>query len=396
MHQLHRILFLAMAGWALWPLHLYNYLGFLLLVVGVLRGFSQLKPKLSVHWITALPAFLALLWYYMTPEMPVRASVTLTHAVHLAVMPLGLILYRPQAKNWTRDKMHFLRVYVAAVGVAFLYFNLRIALGWEWDNPNFGTLQTHDLQTIYRNHFISFTGHHPTYFSYLGWFATAVLAFVPEALPRRGLRWAAILLVFSGTLALGSRMPLMAAGVAFFVVRGKSLWSLPQFRYIFVAFGVLGFGLMYPRWEELKALIQGDVLNSASIRLQLWICWWQEWIQRPWWGWGTGASLDQLQVCFEEREFYTAYDQHLNPHNQYAQWLMDWGIAGLGTLFAGAAYLWNRHRPTMFPLFRFFLVFIALSALTESLLNRQLGIVFVGLWFSFLVLYNTPDNEESP
>ena len=398
MKHVHRILFLLAAAWAVFPLHIYNYLGFLWMMVGLVQSILHYKNtsyRPSVLLILTLPALVGFIGYYAPAIPPIRASATLSHTLHLALMPVGLALYRPFSENWQRDTTAFLRIYAASFTVAMLYFNFRILAGDAWGDPAFGLPETHDVQTIYRNIFISVSGHHPTYFSIMGWFAAAVLMIEPDLIPLQKWRWIAVAVILLLTLALGSRMPMIAAVIAWLALRWRAIWNHPSARWGFFGLLLLGGILMIPRWNEMVSLMEAGPINSASIRLQIAHCWWEQWSASPWFGYGTGASLDQLQSCYREREFIEAFQHHLNPHNQYAHWLLDWGLVGTGAIFAAGAMIWGRWSPHCHELLRFFLIFCTLSWFTESVLNRQLGIVFTGLLFSFLVMYNKPHHPSA-
>lgn len=398
MKHVHRILFLIAAAWAVFPLHIYNYLGFLWMMVGLfqaIRNYRKINFRPSVLLILSLPAIAGIIGYYAPEVPPIRASATLSHTIHLALMPVGLALYRPLSENWERDATSFLRVYVASFVVSMLYFNLRILAGDAWGDPAFGLPETHDLQTIYRNIFISVSGHHPTYFSFMGWFAAAVLILQPALMPWPRWRWIAVALIIVFTLALGSRMPMIAAVIAWIAVRWQSFWRNPSTRWGLAGLLFLGVLLMIPRWSEIASLMEPGAINSASVRLQIAQCWWEQWSARPWLGYGTGAALDQLQGCYQDQGYLEAFQHHLNPHNQYAHWLLDWGLLGTGALFLAGALIWRVWPPRQNDLLRYFLIFCALCWFTESALNRQLGIVFTGLLFSFLVMHSKPHHPSA-
>jgi len=110
-------------------------------------------------------------------------------------------------------------------------------------------------------------------------------------------------------------------------------------------------------------------------------------------GVGPGNSQSLLQSCYKVRNEWV-YQSKMNAHNQFIEELLQNGIAGL-VLFTGSLFLpfiIGLHRKDYLYL-SFLMVFI-LCCLTESVLGRQIGIVFYA-FFNSLLLFNSKENNGS-
>lgn len=102
-------------------------------------------------------------------------------------------------------------------------------------------------------------------------------------------------------------------------------------------------------------------------------------------GKGTGDGMDALLETYLKNNFYEGYAPKYNPHNQFLQTWLNIGIPGLLALllsFIVASVLAIRRQQYIYIAF---LILIAFFCLTESVLERQHGVVFYAFFNSLFV-----------
>ena len=113
-------------------------------------------------------------------------------------------------------------------------------------------------------------------------------------------------------------------------------------------------------------------------------------------GVGTGDVISALKETYGEHDFTNAYENELNPHNQYLQTFISLGVIGFLLL------IFSLLLPAIYSAWRkgfvyfLFLVIIAFNFLVESMLERQAGVVFYAFFNGFLfMMYLPPRNKMS-
>ncbi len=102
-------------------------------------------------------------------------------------------------------------------------------------------------------------------------------------------------------------------------------------------------------------------------------------------GVGTGDVTDELVILYQRDEQAYAARKQLNPHNQFLQAGVSFGITGIVVLlliFFSAFKLALRNRDFIFTSF---LILMAFSMLFESFFEVQSGVVFFAFFYSFFV-----------
>lgn len=112
-------------------------------------------------------------------------------------------------------------------------------------------------------------------------------------------------------------------------------------------------------------------------------------------GVGAGDRIDVLTQKYDEVGATKLYWRRYNPHNQFLDTLLATGIPGLIillTIFVSPAIGCLRSRNYLFLIF---LLIVVLSALFESIFERQMGITFFCFFFSLMAGSNwkTTNNE---
>lgn len=97
-------------------------------------------------------------------------------------------------------------------------------------------------------------------------------------------------------------------------------------------------------------------------------------------GVGTGDVQSELNLQYEKLGFQLGIDQRFNAHNQYLQTSIGLGIIGLLTFLGTILTSLKESIRTKNYLYTSFIVFFALNCITESLLERQYGIILYSLF----------------
>ena len=117
-------------------------------------------------------------------------------------------------------------------------------------------------------------------------------------------------------------------------------------------------------------------------------------LQHPFIGPGTADDDDLRKPIYKRNRDVIAYNQNYNAHNQFFEYLSTYGILGaivFVVLFYTIFALVIRHKNSFF-LFIFFAFLLA--SMTESLLERTLGIVYFGLALSFLIILTSKNDTK--
>lgn len=164
---------------------------------------------------------------------------------------------------------------------------------------------------------------------------------------------------------------------------------------ILVHFGILR---IYDRYSQVQSELKTEFSrtplsepvkpeqeNSASARLHLWPIALQVIQEHPW-GVGTGDIKDVLSEYYSRNNFTYGVSKNYNPHNQFLHTGVILGYGGILTL---AAFLllplyiaWKKRN----WLYLLFILATLLNGMTESILERQAGVLFFSFFHVFLFL----------
>ena len=97
-----------------------------------------------------------------------------------------------------------------------------------------------------------------------------------------------------------------------------------------------------------------------------------------------------LDILFIEL-LQIALNESLNTHNNYLFFLLSTGCLGFFTFLISLLYLFKRSLKPLNFLKLSFCVIIAINLLTENILSRHTGLMFVS--FMLLLLFNGQKNE---
>ncbi len=166
---------------------------------------------------------------------------------------------------------------------------------------------------------------------------------------------------------------LMLISVASVFIAGKSVFLRERITKLF---------------ETDFSVIDGGKENGLTIRLVKWKCSWEGIKENPLLGTGTGDAQNYLNKCYERKNFWGQYPAyHFNSHNQYLETMLAIGLLGLVLLLACMTIPFVAAIRKKQILFITFLLLFSFNSLTESLLERQQGIVFFTFFISLFFFY---------
>ena len=110
-------------------------------------------------------------------------------------------------------------------------------------------------------------------------------------------------------------------------------------------------------------------------------------------GVGTGDELDEIQKVRNHKGWAWAYRQNANMHNQYIEVLLRNGIFGLTIFLLILIKLWKRLKKYNDFRYLSFLLLTTISFITESMLERQWGVVYF-VFFSSVFIFAYKDKSE--
>jgi hypothetical protein len=207
-----------------------------------------------------------------------------------------------------------------------------------------------------------------------------------------------LLIIFMGLLA--SRTGLLAFAITFiaylFLNRKQIVRSLRTYMVLGVAAVVLLGTLFYADDVFRKRItdfttIDTDVnvesWNALNLRLAIWKC--NVAIGTDNVFTGIGFNDDIRNACYEQYSFYPHYGTGFNAHNQFLEFFV---VGGVGLLILLILYLvipWHRAVVNFDSLLVLLLILICVNLMTECMLSRIKGVMFV-CYFISLCYYSSP------
>lgn len=135
-------------------------------------------------------------------------------------------------------------------------------------------------------------------------------------------------------------------------------------------------------WSELKKQETPQNINnsnSTQIRILIWHTAWPQIVNHLPLGMGAGDVKQTLVSSYEQMGYQVGAKRAFNMHNEYLQQLAATGLLGLIFYLSILAFpVWHCSRPYKFIgiVFSYLLV---MASLSESILERQAGTIFIGL-----------------
>lgn len=331
--------------------------------------------------------------FFTPPAFRADALVFCERKAALLALPLGTALIAPRFRTLLRQQLPWFAFATLAMilfaNAAFMVALLQHALPSPLSHVQ------------YRQFIEDLTHVHPTYFGMYLCFTIAILLTTP-IIP--GGIWAkrlGIYIALVALLAIFPKSPIIALIViaAHYAVAARiSLRQVGKASLVVVALIALAYVFIpffRQRASEMTGLLhrnnaQNITANSVNMRKLIWQTD-QQLVQHYWLtGTGPGRILQRLHERYFFHSIYRGYFVgYFDPHNQYFfEWIC-FGIAGLLLLAAILAIQFRqaiRHADTIYL---YLLIIFAVTFFTESLLERQQGVVFYAIFTAIFFLSAT-------
>lgn len=212
----------------------------------------------------------------------------------------------------------------------------------------------------------------------------------------RGMAFIWLFHFFMMVILLSSRMELLVLLFLTTVLlfwnefkKEKRNWGLAAFKILAIgSFTIILIGMIpvnKARYQEMVDFEQDYTQNrwgGRAIRIQKWLNTLELIAENPMLGTGVGDMQNELQKVYKRNNFEIAYRYAFNPHNQYLQTWATVGLIGLFFLLGILAFSLRNALNSKNELYVLLVFILAFSMITESMLERQKGVVF----FSFFLL----------
>lgn len=373
----------------------------LLVVLSVLLIFrkkftTELKESItSKVFISFLGLFLIYLLSWIWSENDKTAGFTLEKHLGLILIPLILVPLKKHVHSAQIKKV--LLCFVAGILTAILWIT------FNFFKEYLGSSGKMDVFNFFREKAVDYVQLHPTYLAMYIVFAISIIISLPLLKKNKVntiVRVLFILALLSFILLSGARMPLISLVVVlvYFLFTWFYSSKMPV-KYLFtglIGLSILFFGAMktpivQKRIDEIKytkfAPPIGIHFNSVNLRIAQFLCS-KEILSKNWLtGVGLGDVQDELNECYQSHGWSPAlYERNYNAHSQYLQTFLTAGIFGI-ILFVSilvTLVLSNANNPILIAL----IINFSICCLTESMLEKNKGIIFFVFFAVLLSLEN--------
>ncbi len=237
---------------------------------------------------------------------------------------------------------------------------------------------------------------HPGYFSMYANFAISLLiSLIYHSKDRINLRYyLGLVVLIVGVYQLESRTGTIV--LILNLIYGFGVLVLPRIRWknqlsaylllLFVSIGIIGVSYMISKGGRQGQVIAeaGNQSSSFGSRLAMWKASFDIVADSPIYGVGTGDAQDTMQDKFKEERIAYAVVKNLNVHNQFFQVTIAFGMLGLLSLLLPMLYplkfIWEKGN----YLYVLFLGNVGVNFLTESVLEKQGGVIFYAVMWVLL------------
>lgn len=190
------------------------------------------------------------------------------------------------------------------------------------------------------------------------------------------------LFFFGGKMAIISLITLLFIGSVYFIIKNKNnrfvrviILILPIALFII---SILNFDNVRSRFSYLvnkeHYFVGDNAWSSIAVRFTVYACSYEIYKKSPVLGLGLGDVQHELDDCYKNRGFGTVVG--MNAHNQYIQLLLSSGVLGLLSFLVILTFSFLKAKQTEDTLLFSFTFIILMCCLTESILERQQGIMF--------------------
>lgn len=193
----------------------------------------------------------------------------------------------------------------------------------------------------------------------------------------------------------------ISALILFWIAHGKIKLVLVAAFFLSVMLFVMSRDIvLYNRVLDAVTLEQrgtGRSYTSLSLRLDKWNAAWSVFSENVFFGVGTGGTKAALHERYSVLGIEEAAERNYNAHNQYLETAVMLGLMGLLCLSGCLAFGFYKSFASRDWVYFFMLFIFCICLFTESMLERQRGIVFFSFFNSMLMslLYKPGSREAS-
>ncbi len=255
---------------------------------------------------------------------------------------------------------------------------------------------------------------HPGYFSMYLCLSLAFLLYdlsqEKQILSNKTTTWIAVTFIFIGLYLLASKSGILTGILIILLFTFRAIRQSKFSRRLLSIIGLSFIGLLLlfvllpSKSNRLKTLFsdfskvenkKDYELNTAGQRMLIWQAASEVISDNFWIGTGVGNENAALKSEFEERGYLYLASKNLNAHNQFIQAFIALGITGFIFMLIYLLYpLWLGYKNKDYLLIAFAIIII-FNACTESILNRQAGVIFFTVW-AVILSRNYSSTSKNP
>lgn len=200
--------------------------------------------------------------------------------------------------------------------------------------------------------------------------------------------------LISYIVLVNSRAGIMVAGMMaivcllHFSIKKRS-WMFGVGMAILIVITFWGSMRVFPSYKD---RLSTTITNYSEVekdgRIKLYKCNWAAYLKSPWIGYGIGDYRAVQVNTYKEYGFYDTAAIGYNAHNQYLESLMAagiWGLLALLFFILSPLIVAFRRKQNRF-LITSMVCIVAINLLFESMLERMMGLIFIGGLYSVMVL----------
>lgn len=384
---------------AVFPILKFNFASMAIMLFGVTSVFFFIKNKerfdpLYLKHFLLNSLFLLLLWLTLTYSSDVGYGLKTTqHSLSLVVFPLIIFFFLPRITPELTRRILDVFTLTCFILTVYIYIGLFKGNAFSkvfngntefWNNPFREILFNLELIDV-----------HPTYYTL--WILFSAVYLISRCFEKtKAISYfymALGILFFTGTaLLFSARAPLLAFFVAVFFLlvaqfkKNRHRLGVSLLVVFIAVFSITQISVLKTRFvDEFQAQKfsppVGNAHTSTNIRVGIYTCVYQIFMENKWFGVGVGDVKQELDNCY--LQFHTrVYDQGYNTHSSYFNLLLSGGLVAL--IFFGWAlvYQFRTAISAQYYLYVAFLIMVCCTMLFENVFARMHGALFFGLFNS--------------